>query len=71
MAPTVSNITVGLQTDNTVKLGLYGTAEGSCTELGFTEGGIEISNARELFNKTAQTSFFDSKNSCHSLKERY
>jgi len=51
--PTASNITVGLQTSNTVKVGTYGTAEGSCTELGLTEGGIEISNAREYFERKA------------------
>ena len=53
MAPTVSNIVVGLATDNTVKAGLYGTVEGSCTELGLTEGGIEISNVREYFERKA------------------
>ena len=53
MAPTVDNIVVGLQTVNTVKVGVYGTAEGACTELGFTEGGIEITNAREYFEKKA------------------
>ncbi len=53
MAPTVSNIVVGLQTDNTVKLGTYGTVEGSCTELGLTEGGIEIANAREYYERKA------------------
>ena len=53
MAPTVDTIVVGLQTVNTVKVGVYGTAEGACTELGFTEGGIEITNAREYFEKKA------------------
>jgi hypothetical protein len=53
MAPTVSNIVVGMQTANTVKVGTYGTVEGSCTELGFTEGGIEITNVREYFEKKA------------------
>jgi len=53
MAPTVSNMVVGLQTDNTVKLGAYGTAEAGCTELGLTDGGIEITNARDYFEKKA------------------
>ena len=53
MAPTASNIVVGLQTDNTVKVGVYGTAEGACTELGLTEGGIAIDNVREYFEKKA------------------
>ena len=53
MAPTVDNLVVGLQTNNTVKLGPYGTVEASCTELGFTEGGIEFTNAKEIFEQTA------------------
>ena len=53
MAPTAGNIVVGMQTNNTVKVGVYGTAEGACTELGFTEGGIELSNPREYYEKKA------------------
>lgn len=53
MAPTVTNMIVGLQTNNTVKVGVYGTVEGSCDELGLTEGGIEIMNAREYFERKA------------------
>lgn len=51
--PTPGNITVGLQTSNAVKVGTYGTVEGSCTELGLTEGGIEITNVREYFERKA------------------
>lgn len=53
MAPTADNITVGLQTENTVKVGTYGTAEASCTELGLTEGGVEISITREYYERQA------------------
>jgi len=53
MGPTADNIVVGLQTNNTVKVGVYGTAEGACTELGLTEGGIEITNPREYYERTA------------------
>ena len=53
MAPTVSNIVVGLQTNNTVKVGPYGTVEGSCNEMGLTEGGIEFTNVIEKFERKA------------------
>jgi hypothetical protein len=53
MAPTSDNIVVGLQTNNTVKVGVYGTVEGSCTELGLTEGGVEITGAREYYERMA------------------
>lgn len=51
--PTVSNMVVGLQTANTVKVGPYGTVEGSCDEMGLTEGGIEITNVQEYFERKA------------------
>lgn len=53
MAPTITNLIVGLQTNNTVKVGTYGTVEGSCDELGLTEGGIEVANAREYYERKA------------------
>lgn len=53
MSGTVTNMVCGVQTENTVKVGVYGTVEGSCTELGLSDGGFEITNAREYLEKKA------------------
>lgn len=49
---TQGNVVVGVGGDGFVKIGPYGTAEGSCDDLGYTEGGAEIQVAREYFEKT-------------------
>lgn len=46
---TAGNIIVGL---NNVKVGAYGAAEGSCIDLGATEGGFTPDIPREYFEKT-------------------
>jgi len=48
---TQANVIVGLGAA-TVKIGTYGTVEGSADDLGYTEGGVEISVAREYYEKT-------------------
>jgi len=50
MAITQGNIVVGLG-DGTVKIGAYGAVEGSCTDVGATEGGVELSMPREYYEK--------------------
>lgn len=47
---TQANVVVGLG-DGTIKIGTYGTAEGSADDLGFTEGGVELTVEREYFEK--------------------
>ena len=48
---TQGNVVVGVG-DGFVKIGHYGTAEGSCDDVGYTEGGAEVAVAREYFEKT-------------------
>lgn len=48
---TQSNVIVGL-CNASVKIGAYGTSEGSSDDLGYTEGGVELAIAREYFEKT-------------------
>ena len=48
---TQANVIVGL-CDGSIKIGPYGTAEGSADDLGYTEGGVELAIAREYFEKT-------------------
>lgn len=50
MAITQGNIIVGLG-DATVKIGTYGTVEGSATDIGATEGGVELVIDREYYEK--------------------
>jgi hypothetical protein len=50
MGVTQGNIVVGLG-EGTVKLGAYGAVEGSCVDVGATEGGVEISMPREYYEK--------------------
>lgn len=45
MPGTVLNMVLGAP--SSVKLGAYGTAEGACTDLGFTEGGVKITTKVE------------------------
>ncbi len=47
---TQSNVVVGLG-DGAIKVGSYGTAEGSSDDLGYTEGGVELAVAREYYEK--------------------
>lgn len=54
MAITNSNIIVGV--GSSVKLATAGTAEGSATDVGATEGGISISIDREYYEKTCDQS---------------
>lgn len=49
MSITQTNIVLGA---GTLKIGTYGTAEGSCTDVGATEGGVELSIPREYVEKT-------------------
>lgn len=52
MTATASNITVGAATS--VLIGAYGTAEGSCTDLGATEGALTLNYVQEHFDATAE-----------------
>jgi hypothetical protein len=54
MTMTNSNIIVGVGAS--LKIATAGTAEGSATDVGATEGGIEISIEREYYEKTADQS---------------
>jgi len=47
---TNSNVIVGLG-DGQVLIGTYGTVEGSADDLGYTDGGVEITVEREYFEK--------------------
>lgn len=49
---TQGNVVVGVGGAGFVKVGPYGTAEGSADDLGYTEGGVTIEVAREYFEKT-------------------
>jgi len=40
-----SNIIVGVQSENTLKIGEYGGAETAATEVGFIKGGVQIQHA--------------------------
>jgi hypothetical protein len=52
MTATVANASVGAV--SSVLLGTYGTVEGSCTDLGATEGALSISYEQEHFDLTAE-----------------
>lgn len=47
---TNANVVVGLG-DGQIKIGIYGTVEGSADDLGYTIGGVELSVAREYYEK--------------------
>lgn len=47
---TKANVVVGLG-DGQLKIGNYGEAIGDCDDVGYTEGGVEMSCAREYFEK--------------------
>ena len=47
---TVSNIVVGLQSTNTLKVGAYGAVEGDCVDVGFIKGGIKIEHEEEQYD---------------------
>ena len=50
MTYTQGNVLVGLGA-GTILIGPYGTAEGSCTDIGATDGGLSIEVPREYFEK--------------------
>ena len=53
MATTASSIIVGMNKTSFITLSTYGAAEGGGTDLGGTEGGVEITTEREYFFKTS------------------
>jgi len=47
---TTSNIVIGLQTTNTMKIGNYGDAEAAAVDVGFIKGGAEINHELEQYD---------------------
>jgi len=50
MAGNKSNIVVGLQAENTLKIGDYGALETAATEVGFIKGGIQIQHSVDWYD---------------------
>ncbi|KKL17552.1 hypothetical protein LCGC14_2484410 [marine sediment metagenome] len=57
MSETVANLVFGVPAN--IKIALTGVAEGSATEVGFTEGGVKITPAMEYFHATADQAVGD------------
>ena len=51
MAITPANFVVGLAQEATVKIGTYGQAEGAATDIGATEGGVDLVISRDYYQK--------------------
>lgn len=46
----INNIVVGLQAENTLKVGAYGAAEGSAVDVGLIKGGVKISHEETQYD---------------------
>jgi len=51
MAITPANFVVGLAESATIKIGTYGQAEGAATDIGATEGGVDLVISRDYYQK--------------------
>jgi len=50
MGGTVNNVVLGLQADNTLKVGAYGAVEADAVEVGYLKGGIKLEHSEERYD---------------------